>query len=173
MRFVKPLFTYTDFQPVTAIDAKLEVEIIELEKRYPGETDGREPTIRANDRMDGGQRFALVEGRASNSLPQRIAQPPRLVVEEGRVVRRRQPLQHLRHGGRQAIVDLIARRPEGVAARLWERVNLQHGVVGGDGLEADVAVPAHGREAARVAELVREAAALLLLLAADHADLVA
>jgi hypothetical protein len=52
-------------------------------------------------------------------------------------------------------------------------VDLEHGVVGGDALEADVRVPADRGEAAGVAELVGEAASFLLFLAADDADLVA
>lgn len=53
-----------------------------------------------------------------------------------------------------------------------EGVDLQHCVVRGDGLERDIGVPAGAGETAHVAQLVCEAASLLLLLAADNANLV-
>ena len=52
-------------------------------------------------------------------------------------------------------------------------MNLEHGVIRGDTLEADIRVPADGGETGGVAELVGEAAAFFLLFAADDADLVA
>lgn len=51
-------------------------------------------------------------------------------------------------------------------------MDLQHGVVRWDALEADVRVPACRRESTHIAELVCKAAALLLLLATDDTDLV-
>lgn len=51
-------------------------------------------------------------------------------------------------------------------------MDLEHCVVRGDLLERDVGVPAGAGEAADIAQLVGEAAALLLLLATDDADLV-
>lgn len=52
-------------------------------------------------------------------------------------------------------------------------MDLKHGVVGRNSLEADIAVPASRRKPTDIAQLVREAAAFLLLLTADDADLVA
>jgi hypothetical protein len=52
-------------------------------------------------------------------------------------------------------------------------VYFEHGVIRGNLLKGDVRVPTRASKPADVAELVREAAALLLLLAADDADLVA
>lgn len=52
-------------------------------------------------------------------------------------------------------------------------MDLQHRIVRGHALEADIRVPAHGGETGGVAELVGEAAAFLLLFATDDADLVA
>lgn len=52
-------------------------------------------------------------------------------------------------------------------------MDLEHSIVGWDALEADVCVPACGRESTHVAELVCETTALLLLLAANDTDLVA
>lgn len=49
---------------------------------------------------------------------------------------------------------------------------LEHGVVGGNLLKGDIGVPARACKPADIAELVGEPAALLLLLAADNADLV-
>lgn len=129
-------------------------------------------TIRPNNRMHSLQLLTHIQRRPPHPLPQRIPQPPRLIMEETRIMRRRQPLQEGRHRRRQSIVDLVRRRPEGIAARRREGVNLEHGVVRRHMLEADVRVPADGGEAAGVAELVGEAASFLLLLAADDADLV-
>lgn len=114
----------------------------------------------------------MVQRRPSNPLPQRVSQAPCLVVKETRIMRRRQALQELCHLRGQAVVDLVPRRPQRIAAGLRERVDLQHGVVGGDALEADVGMPAHRGEPAGIAELVGEAATFFLLLAADDADLV-
>jgi len=88
-------------------------------------------------------------------------------------VRRRQALEHVPHGLREPVVHLVPARPEGVTARLGQRVDLEHGVVGRDRLERNVAVPTRAGEPADVGELVGQAAALLLLLGRDDADLVA
>lgn len=85
----------------------------------------------------------------------------------------RQALQHGPHGRRQAVVDLVARRPQRVASGGRQRVNLEHGVVGGHRLKRDVCVPSCRCEPRDVAELVGQAAAFLLLLGADDGDLVA
>lgn len=130
-------------------------------------------TIRPNDRVHRRQRLALIQHIPSRALANRIPQPRRLLQEEARVVRRRQALQQRAHRRRQPVVDLVAGRPQRVAAGGGQRVDLEHGVVGRHGLERDVRVPAGRGEAAHVGELVREAAALLLLLRADDGDLVA
>jgi len=52
-------------------------------------------------------------------------------------------------------------------------MNLEHRIVRGHTLEANICVPADGGKTRSVAELVREAAAFLLFLAADDAYLVA
>lgn len=89
-------------------------------------------------------------------------------------MRRCQPLQHPLHGPRQPVVHIVAARPERVAAGLGrEGVDLEHGVVGRHRLKRDVAVPSRAGEAAGVRELVRQPAALGLLLGRDDADLVA
>lgn len=94
-------------------------------------------------------------------------------MEETRIMRRSQSLQELRHLRRQPIIYLVSRRPQCITSSLWEGVDLQHGVVGRDTLEADIGVPTDRGETARVAELMGETTAFLLLLAADDADLVA
>lgn len=88
-------------------------------------------------------------------------------------MRSRQAFQHGPQGRGQSIVDLVAARPQGIAPRGRQGVDLEHGVVGGHRLERDVGVPARRGEAAHVGELVGETAALFLLLGADDADLVA
>lgn len=72
--------------------------------------------------------------------------------------------------------DLLETPKDGtyrITTRLGQGVNLEHGVVGGHLLKGDIGVPSGAGEAADVAELMGQAAALLLLLAADDADLVA
>jgi len=51
-------------------------------------------------------------------------------------------------------------------------MDLQHGIVRGDRLECDICMPTSAGETARVAELMCQSTALLLLYAADDADLV-
>ena len=51
-------------------------------------------------------------------------------------------------------------------------MDLQHRIIRRHGLERDVSVPASACKPAHIAELMCEAAAFLLLLAADDADLV-
>lgn len=94
-------------------------------------------------------------------------------MEKARIMRRRQPLQKSPHFPRQPIIHLIPRRPERITACLGERMNLEHGIVRGHSLEADIRVPADGGETGGVTELVGEAATFLLLFATDDADLVA
>lgn len=64
-------------------------------------------------------------------------------MEETRIVRRGQPLQERRHCWRQSIIYFVRRRPEGIAARRGEGMDLEHGVVRRHALEADVRVPAN------------------------------
>lgn len=135
--------------------------------------DSEKLTIRPDDRMHRRQVLPLIQRRPSLPPPKRIPQSPRLIVEKRRIMRRRQPLQKPRHLRRQPIINLIPRRPERIAPRLREHMDLEHGVVGGYALEADIRMPADGSETTGVAELVRKTAAFLLLLAADYADLVA
>jgi hypothetical protein len=52
-------------------------------------------------------------------------------------------------------------------------MDLEHRIVGRNSLKADIAVPASRGKPTDIAQLVREAAAFLLFLAADDADLVA
>lgn len=134
---------------------------------------GQPLTIRPNHRMHRRQRIALVQRVAPYALAQRVAQPGGLVAEKRGVVRGGEPLEHGAHRGAQAVVGLVAAGPERVAAGGRQGVDLEHGVVGGDGLECDVGVPPGRGEAARVGALVREAAALGLLGRRDDADLVA
>ena len=122
--------------------------------------------------MYSSQLAAVVQGAAPLPGSDGVAQVPGLVEEERCVVRRRQALEHVAHGLRQTVVDLVAAGPEGVAAGRGQGVDLEHGVVGRDGLKGDVAVPAVAGEPADVGELVGQAAALLLLLRRDDADLV-
>lgn len=84
----------------------------------------------------------------------------------------RQTFQHGLQGRWQTVIDLVARGPQGVASGGRQGVDLEHGVVGRDGLERDIGVPTGRGEPADVGELVGQAAALLLLLAADDWDLV-
>lgn len=119
------------------------------------------------------QLLTPVQRRPPLPLPQRIPQPPRLLMKKARIMRRRQPLQKPPHLPRQPIIHLIPRRPQRITPSLRKRMDLEHRVVRGDTLEADIRVPAYGGETGGVAELVGEAATFLLLFAADDADLVA
>jgi len=60
-----------------------------------------------------------------------------------------------------------------ITASLRQRMNLQHGIIGGNGLEGDICMPTGTGKAARVTELMGQPTAPLLLCAADHTDLVA
>lgn len=140
---------------------------------YLGRDTKEELTVRPDHRMDSRQRVALVEQIAPDALADGVAQPRRLLEEERGVVRRRQPLQQRAHGRREPVVDFVARGPQRVTACRGEGVDLEHRVVGRDRLERYVCVPARGGEARDVCQLVRQAAALLLLLGADDRDLVA
>ena len=51
-------------------------------------------------------------------------------------------------------------------------MDLEHRIIGRNRFETDVGVPACAGEAAYIRELMREAAAFLLLLTADDADLI-
>ena len=86
---------------------------------------------------------------------------------------RRQTFKELCHFRGEAVVDLISRSPQRIPSRFRHSVDLQHGVVRRNLLKGDVCMPAHRGKAAGVAELVGEPTSLLLLLAADYADLVA
>lgn len=119
--------------------------------------------------MHGLEAGALVERRPALALADGVAEAAGLVEEELGVVRGREALEEDLHRLGQAVVDLVAAGPEGVAARRGERVDLEHGVVRGDRLKRDVAVPPGAGEPADVRELVGEAAALLLLLRGDDA----
>ena len=94
-------------------------------------------------------------------------------MEELRIVNSSQSLQVGGHRRRQAVVDLVPGRPQRIATGGRQSVDLQHGVVGRHGLERDICVPACARESADIRQLVGEASAFLLLLAADDRDLVA
>jgi hypothetical protein len=103
----------------------------------------------------------------------------------------RQRLQEGGHCWRQTVVDLVHGRPElqiinivagsrilscythSIAACFWQCVDLQHGVVRRCAFEGDIRMPSNACISARVAQLVCQSAALLLLLRADHTDLVA
>ncbi len=119
--------------PRDAIDAAREAAI-DIE-RLPARD-----RVRADDRVDRREGRAAVQRRAAQALAQRIAQARGLVEEEGRVVRGRQALEEALHGRRQAVVDLVARGPQRVAAAATggQGVDLQHRVVGRHGLEGDV-----------------------------------
>lgn len=68
-------------------------------------------------------------GRANESIPNK---------------RRRQALKELLIGLGESVVNLVATRPHGIAARLGEDGEPERGVVGRTRLELDVAVPAGG-----------------------------
>ena len=51
-------------------------------------------------------------------------------------------------------------------------MDLQHGIVRGHTLKADIRMPPDRRQTTGVTQLVGEATSFLLLLAADHTDLV-
>lgn len=51
-------------------------------------------------------------------------------------------------------------------------MDFQHGIVRGYTLERDIGMPASTGKPSNIAELMRETAAFLLLLAADDADLI-
>lgn len=93
-------------------------------------------------------------------------------MEEASIVRGCQTLKEGSHLRRQAVIDLVARGPERVSAGFGQSVNLEHGVVGGYALKADIGVPSYRGEATRIAELVGKTTSFLLLFAADDADLV-
>jgi hypothetical protein len=148
-------------------------------------------TICSDHRVDCFQCRALVQRRSARNRSQWVTQPGRLFVEELCVMNSRQSLQEGGHRRRQAVVDLVHGRPElqtinivagsrilscythSVAACLWQCVNLQHGVVRRCAFKGDVRMPSNTCISACVAQLVCQSAALLLLLRADHTDLVA
>lgn len=123
--------------------------------------------------MHGHQIRAHILRRTPWTRPNRLAQPPGLIMEEIGIMRSRQRLQESGHGLGQAVVELVAASPERVPPRRRQGVDFQHGEVGGDVFEGDVRVPAGRGETAAVAELHGEAAAFLLLGGADDGDLVA
>lgn len=93
-------------------------------------------------------------------------------MKERCIMRRRQDLQKACHLRRQSVIYFIPRRPERIAPSLRQCMNLQHRIVRGNTLEADIGMPPNGRKTARVAELMCKAAAFFLLFATDNADLV-
>lgn len=119
------------------------------------------------------QRIPLIQRVSPNTLPQRISQPRSLIQKELGIVRSRQPFQHGPHRRGKSIVNFITTRPECVAARWGQGVDLEHGIVRRNGLKGDVGVPTCRGEARDVGELVGETAALFLFLGGDDADLVA
>lgn len=165
IRLVNPLFTYTDFHPVTAMNA------------LAGKKDPRllkaSLTICPYDRMHRTQSLPEIQWTPPHSLPNRVSQPFRLLQEELRIMRGGQALQEHLHSRRQPVVNLVPRRPQSITSGRRQCVDLQHSVVGGDGLERDIRVPARGGEAAHIGELVCQASAFLLLFAAYDGDLVA
>lgn len=77
----------------------------------------------------------LVNGDAFGVVGHGAVEP---VADEGG----REPFKEALVGPREAVVDLVARGPEGVAAAVGGQLGqAQGGVVGGAGLELDVAVP--------------------------------
>ena len=123
--------------------------------------------------MHGTQSLPEIQWTPPYPLPNRVSQSFRLLQEELRIVRSRQALQKHLHSRRQPVVNLVPGRPQSITSGRRQRVYLQHSVVGGDGLERDIRVPARGGEATHVGELVCEASAFLLLFAAYDGDLVA
>jgi hypothetical protein len=107
-----------------------------------------------------GPSLAAVQGEAV---------PRGRLLELGLRIGPRQGLEELLVRRRDPVVDLVARGPEGVAARPGQLGQAQDGVVAGDGLKGDVAVPA-----ALAALLPDEAVRveLLVLLRRDDADVV-
>ena len=126
--------------------------------------------VRADDGVAGAQVGGRVERATADPRLNGVAHARGVRVEEIRVVGCCQTFQELLHRWGETVVDLVAGCPEGVAAGGREGVDLKHGVVRGDGLEGDVAVPADGGVAAVVVLLVGDAAAEFLGFAADGAD---
>jgi len=111
--------------------------------------------VSADHGMDGGQCSAVVERRAADALAERVSESLGLFEEEFRVMGCGEAFEELLHWRGEAVVDLVAGGPERVAAGGGQGVDFEHRVVGRDGLEGDVGVPACAGEAGHVAELVR------------------
>lgn len=106
--------------------------------------------VRPHDRMDSSEVFPLVK-RASplpllNLLAPALNRHSHAVSTAGHGQTIHEVLVRLG----QAVVDLVARSPQRVAARLGQLDDTERRVVGGDGLELDVGVPLGRVEAALV-----------------------
>lgn len=126
--------------------------------------------VGAHDGMDGRERPADVLWRAARvdiegGTP-RVGGFDEAVTDE----RGRQTLEEMLDGFAEALVDLVAGGPQCVAAGLGQLDQPQAGVVGGDRLELDVAVPLRGVVASLVL-LVRVREELLAVHRGDVADL--
>lgn len=98
-------------------------------------------TVCTDDGVYGCKCIAVVERVTTDALSKRVTESFCFVKEELCIVGCSEALEECAHGGGEAVVDFVARRPEGVAAGGGESVDLEHGVVGGYGLKGDVAVP--------------------------------
>lgn len=122
--------------------------------------------------MVGDEGGALVEGVAAlNVVADLEAEVLSLLVEELGVVLGSKSLEVREEVGAHAVEHVVGRDPEGVAAGLGEDVNLEHRVVGGDVLEADVAVPRHTGPLGEVVVDAADTTALVLALGADDLGL--
>ena len=138
-------------------------ELLVNEQPFPAR-DG----VDADDRVHRLKVLADVERVASHLIADLVAVRLRGGLEPLGLVVRRQPLKRLGDGRAEARVRLVCRRPERVAACRGRGVHFEDGVVGRDGLESDVRVPALRGELGQVAPVEQRAA-----FARDHGDLVA
>lgn len=131
--------------------------------------------VGADDGVDGLEDLADVLGCAPRrGVHVEVVALGRLVEARLGVVPR-QGVEEAAEGGRDAVVELVSRGPEGIAAGLGQLDEAEEGIVAGNGLEGDVRVPlAPAALATAVGALGEEAVfvELLGLLGRDDADFV-
>lgn len=98
-------------------------------------------TVCTDDGVDGCKCITVVERVTTDAFSEWVTESFGFIEEELCVVGCGEALEECAHGGGEAVVDFVARRPEGVAASGGESVDLEHGVVGGYGFKSDVTVP--------------------------------
>jgi hypothetical protein len=98
--------------------------------------------VRPDNWMDGGEVCADILRSTTLGTVKLVAVLLCALVEDRLCVGSCQPFQELLVSSRQTVIDLVTRRPQGIATGLGQLSQTQDGVVTWNGLEGDVAVPA-------------------------------